>query len=239
MSSSRRRRTLKLGHVVRVGSIAAIAACAAACASTPPKDPSASPRAGLTTTEQFTAKVTKTPDQILLAPHADGLSAAQIAALTDLVDRWRNAGAGSLLIQAPSHGGGSAFRTATAVQLQFESLGVPENSIRLEGYTGADHPGAPIVVAFDRYEAKALACGRDWQSFTRSASNDPNSNFGCAVTANMAALVANPADLVTPRASDPADAQRREAVITKYRAGAITSTAHDDQADAAISDVAH
>ena len=80
------------------------------------------------------------------------------------------------------------------------------------------------MVGYTRYEAKGPECGREWKSFTKSFNNKPNNNFGCANTANIAAMIANPADLIAPRASDPSDAGRRETVLTKYRLGVPTST---------------
>ena len=210
-----------------------LAASAAGCASTPKHNPAA-PSQGLTSTQQFTAKVDSHQDQVLLAAHADGLSAAQAQALANLVDRWRDTGGGPIVIQAPSHGGGAAYRSAIAIQSELAGLGVREALIKLVGYESAA-PGAPMVVGFASYEATGPKCGMDWDSFTKSATNKPNSNFGCAVTANIAAMVANPADLAGPRSSDPADAQRRETVLGKYRAGALTSSAKDDQAGGAVS----
>jgi pilus assembly protein CpaD len=67
-------------------------------------------------------------------------------------------------------------------------------------------------------------------------SNDVQPNFGCAVTANMAAQIANPADLARPQHATPADAARRSLVLDKYRKGQITSSEKDDQAKGVVSD---
>ena len=67
-----------------------------------------------------------------------------------------------------------------------------------------------------------------------------NPNFGCANTANIAALIANPADLIAPRdVRIRRDAARRETVLTKYRQGQITSTPKDEQASGVVSTVGH
>jgi pilus assembly protein CpaD len=213
--------------------VLALAGSAAACATKPP--PASGPRAGLTPTEQYAVKVTSAPDQILLAPHAEGLSAAQSAAVAALVDRWRDAGGGPIVIQAPDHGGGQAFHAANAVQAELAALGVHEDRVSLVGYESGDRQGAPIVVGFDRYKAEGPVCGKVWGSFTSTAENRPNSNFGCAMTANIAAIIANPADLAGPRPMDPADAARRETVLGKYRAGSVTSASSDEQAKGTIS----
>ena len=44
-------------------------------------------------------------------------------------------------------------------------------------------------------------------------------NLGCASQRNLAAMVANPADLVQPRGEDPISTNRRSVVLDKYRKG--------------------
>jgi pilus assembly protein CpaD len=189
----------------------------------------------LTPTEQFAITVTSHQDEILLAPHADGLSPHQMAAVADLVSRWRDLGDEAITVQSPSAGGGEIYRATAVVQHALVGLGVQPDQINVVGYEAAMRPGAPIVVGFERYEARGPQCGRHSKSFTRTNSNQPTENFGCAVTANAAAMIANPADLVHPRAMDEADAARRETVLSKYRAGEVTSSAKDEQASGAVS----
>jgi pilus assembly protein CpaD len=220
--------------IVRALLVAAIAVAAAGCATTP-KPTAANPHGGMTSTEQFAARIDSRQDQILLAPHAEGLSVAQARALALLVDRWRDTGGGSIVIQAPSHGGGEAYRSAQAIQQELAGLGVNETLIRQAGYEASTAESAPMIVGFASYETTPPRCGQDWDSFTKSATNKPNNNFGCSVTANIAAMVANPADLAGPRSSDPADIQRREVVLGKYRTGTATSGAKDDQANGSVS----
>jgi pilus assembly protein CpaD len=216
-----------------------LAALLTACASDGVGDKLAKHQPPLTPTEHFAIKVSPQDDQILLAPHAEALSDAQSSALQDLIDRWRDAGDGVIRVETPAHGGEEAYRATALIQDALFSLGVQPDEVRMTDYDAGVRPHAPIVVGFTRYVAKGPQCGRKWTNFTSTMNNDVNSNFGCANTANIAALIANPADLIAPRAEDPADAARRDVVITKYRQGQITSTAKDDQANGAISNVAH
>jgi pilus assembly protein CpaD len=215
-----------------------LAASLAACATGGDKDKLAKETPPLTPTEQFPVTVTPHQDQILLAEHTDGLSAAQSAALQDLVDRWRDAGEGGIKIATPARGGEDAYRAAALIQEALMAYGVSPDKLALSDYDAGAAPHAPIVVGFTRYDAKGPECGRKWDSFTRSADNKVGNNFGCAITANMAAMIANPGDLVAPRDSDPGDAARRSTVLAKYRQGQTTSTPRDDQASGAISSVA-
>ncbi len=220
--------------------LAGLAVSAAACATTPVKTSEAEKPVALTPTQQYAIKVTQSPDEILLAAHGSGLSARQAAALDDLVSRWREVGGKAFTIKSPAGGGAEAARTLSGVEDYLEAQGVAANLIHYASYDPTEHPGAPVVVVgFIRYEAEGPKCGRDWKDFTHTATNEVNSNFGCAVTANLAAVIANPTDLVEPRTMTAPDAGRRETVLGKFRQGEVTSTAKDDQAAGAVSTVAH
>jgi pilus assembly protein CpaD len=97
---------------------------------------------------------------------------------------------------------------------------------------------APVItVSYPRYKARGPECGRSWENLSSTHGNRPYDNFGCAVTANFAAQIANPADLLAPRALDAPDGGRRQVVLDKYRKGEISSTAKDQQASGAVSNV--
>jgi pilus assembly protein CpaD len=215
-----------------------LAAVLAGCASTH-KDKTAANDPARSPTTQFTVALTHSPDEILLAPHAKGLSPAQDAAVRALVDRWRDSGDGPVTVQTPASGGAEAYRGSSAVQGALLKLGLIEDEIRLVSYSPpANASGvSPIVVGFTHYEAHGPACGRDWKDFTKTYANQPNSNFGCAVTANFAAMLANPADLAGPHPMDPSDANRRETIVGHYRKGELMSSAKDPQANGAVSSV--
>jgi pilus assembly protein CpaD len=217
--------------IIRSLLVLCLAGSAAACAS----DRGPPPSLALTATEQFPIKVTPHQDQILLAAHAGGLSPAQSAALSDMVDRWHDQGEAVIHIQSPKHGGEEAYRSVAAVQDALYALGVTPDKVDVVDYDPGARPNAPIIVGFLRYEAKGPDCGREWTSFGRSMDNQPNGNFGCAVTANVAAQVDNAGDFLAPRQSTPGDAARRTTVLGKYRAGEVTSTSVDQQAKGTVS----
>jgi pilus assembly protein CpaD len=191
-------------------------------------------RQAATPTEQWTDRVqiVAHPDSIRLGVHADGPSPNQAAALSQFVDRWMQAEAGQIDVQAPI---GASPRMVAGVYQLLTAEGAPAHAVKLSSYDPAGLAGAPIVVGFERYQAIAPKCGLEWESLTRTAGNDPYTNFGCAVTANMAAQTANPEDLLRPRGTTPADAQRRATVLDKYRKGEATSSRADEQAVGVVS----
>ena len=211
----------------------ALVTCACASQGDPLNLAKKDPLQPVTPTEQYSITVTQGPDEILLAPHPDGVSDAQARALAQLVDRWRNAGASVITIRAPASGQEAMYRATSGVQSALEGMGVRPEQIQLTSYDGA--ATAPIGVSFQGYQAQGPDCGHDWNDYTQTGDNKVNKNFGCAVTANIASMIANPADLLGPRAMDSSDGARRETIIGKYRQGVVSSTPKDPQADGAIS----
>jgi pilus assembly protein CpaD len=61
--------------------------------------------------------------------------------------------------------------------------------------------------------------------------------LGCAVAVNLAAMIANPSDLVGDQPTDPADIARRGIMFSKYRQGVRTSSERNNDASGAISTV--
>ena len=217
--------------------LAALGLCAglAACASAPAPGAVADPR---TPTEQFVAQVSAQPEEIRLAAHAQGLSPNQAGALAGFADAWRETEGGPIRIQSPAVAGpegAAAYRTAEGARATLIARGVPDRLIEVVGYDAAGAADAPIVIGYELHRVTLPHCGQAWANLASSRENKVQSNFGCAVSTNMAAQIANPADLAAPRDMDPADAGRRQVVTQKYRAGEITSAAKDDKADGAVS----
>ena len=195
----------------------------------------------ITPTEQFPMKVSETPGEIRLAPHPGGLSPAQREALAALADRWTHEGGGPVTIRVPTRSidpraADAASREAAEL---LHALGVPDEKIRRVGYEAVgDGAGpAPVIVAYVTYQAVIPRCGLKWENLASNTGNKPMDNFGCAVNANLAAQIADPADIAGPRASDPTDVARRLTVLDKYRAGQATAGAADKGATASISSV--
>ena len=113
--------------------------------------------------------------------------------------------------------------------------GVDPAKIQLAGYDAGGDPTAPVVVGYARYTAQGPDCSQAWPNMTATMNNREYENFGCAVTANMAAMIDNPGDVLQPRTMTPADAGRRATVLGRYRAGEVTSSAADAQANGAVS----
>ena len=68
-----------------------------------------------------------------------------------------------------------------------------------------------------RAKAPSAASAANWRKAKHGSTT-----LRCAQQRNLAAQIANPADLLGPRTVDPADAERRAVVFDKYRQGRPT-----------------
>lgn len=189
--------------------------------------------AGLTVidpSERHPILVSQQPTSMSLSIPAGspGLSASQRAQVTDFLRHFRagDAGNSKLLIAVPSGGPNevAAMRATGQLNGLIKEAGFADNAVQVRPYNGGRDTSAPIRFAYMRYVAQGPHCGTWPTNLAREERNLNYPNFGCAQQANLAAMIANPADLVTPRTMDPADAERRSIVMDKYRQGKATGS---------------
>lgn len=163
-----------------------------------------------------------------IAPGAPGLSPSQRSQVVGFLQHFRAADAGNskLVITVPSGGPneGSAMRAVGQLNGLIKQAGFADNAVQVRAYHSGRHAGAPIRFSYMRYVAQGPHCGSWPTNLARDERNLNYPNFGCAQQANLAAMIANPADLVTPRTMDPADAERRSVVMDRYRQGRPTAS---------------
>lgn len=186
-------------------------------------------------TNQFKTPVTVEAQQVLLAPHAEGLSPAQRGAVYELINTWRSRGSGPIVVETPAAGTDDVYRATAKVDAFLQTYGLGDADVRFRRYDAGPDTRAPIRVNVSVYNVEIPKCGQEWGNLAFNPKNQVAPNFGCAVTANLAAMVSNPADLSFAQPMSPADASRRQYVLEKYRSGEITSSARDDQAGGTIS----
>lgn len=208
------RQTLTRGLILGLAA-AALAACGAPASGGGP--------APLTPTSRFTLQTEPGLDRIALAVRGDGVSHAQHQALVQLAQRFHAEGAPEIVVEAPSGGDPEANAMAWAVRETLEAAGVPGTRVRVVGYHAPD-PRAPVLAGFATVRAVVQDCSRNWSNLTATRDNQSAMNFGCAVNANMAAMIENPRDIDRPRAFAPGDAERRTVVLDAYRQGEATGT---------------
>ncbi|MBI1686005.1 CpaD family pilus assembly protein [Caulobacter hibisci] len=224
-----------------VAGLAALSALAG-CASSATEEQRAAALAAPTDTQQWESRVRveTAPDEILLAIHAEGLSQRQAEALDALVARWIEADGREIVVGVPAAGrdGRVSQAMVAAVRERLVDAGATSTTVRVASYDATNEKSPVLRVGYLRHAVVTPRCDQAWGDLTATRRNDAYASFGCAITANIAAQVANPQDLAGPRATTPADAERRDTVMAKYRKGEQTASNRDAQAVGTLSEVA-
>lgn len=134
---------------------------------------------------------------------------------------YTNSATGTVQILLPS--GSVNAHAASALRKEIRgvlvSAGIPATRLVEAHYqANGDGDAAPIRLSYTAITAKTAPCG-NWPKdlVVNTIENKNYENFGCASQANLAAQVANPMDLLGPRAMSPIDAAQRGQVISDYR----------------------
>lgn len=183
-------------------------------------------------TEQYALTAAPTEQVYHLRINPNGLSDNQGRALDQVAAQvgWAE-GQGEIIII--SNGEAAGVNSGHDIAAYLLRHNIPGQTIRHT--SRPEQPFDIVTVSVVRYQAVVHDCNRTWENLTRTARNTPYANFGCALTSNLAAQVANPRDLMTPVPLGPADASRRAVIMDKYRKGEITAAAKDSTVSGNIS----
>ncbi len=160
--------------------------------------------------------------------------------ITAFAQESQRKGNGRVEILVPSGGANdSAVHAVTPdIRRALQHGGLKRSHISTRTYPVQDASAdAPIRLSYPRMQATAGECG-NWPRNIGGGigQNTLYENFGCATQSNLAAMVDNPSDLVTPRASTPADQARRAVVFKNYRNGKVTSGDYSEGVGAEIAE---
>lgn len=145
-----------------------------------------------------------------------GATAPQKAALEGFLNNYDRSASPVLTIMVPY---GSANELAAGrVGRDFiriaKANGVPASRIALSSYQSqSPDAAAPVRVTYTDMRAQTGKCGRWPEDLLETTENKHYTNFGCSYQNNLAAQIANPADLLGPRKRGEIDAARRAVVI--------------------------
>ncbi|MDR6633244.1 pilus assembly protein CpaD [Phyllobacterium sp. 1468] len=152
--------------------------------------------------------------------HADTrLSITQRSIVDHAAANYRANGSGVIHILIPdgSPNERAAARLRGDVAATLRKNGIKPFNISSERYQAGPEESAPIRLSYSAMTASTNTCGQWPKDLLETAENRHYANFGCASQNNFAAQLANPADLLGPRATSPIDAERRIVVIDDYR----------------------
>ncbi|MEZ5923538.1 MAG: CpaD family pilus assembly protein [Hyphomicrobiaceae bacterium] len=177
---------------------------------------------------------------IVVSGRTKGLNSIQRAQVDEFLGQWRHEGTGKITIAAPSGSAneGAAYQAAAEIRDLARDKGIPGHAVMFTAYSaGGGKP--PVKISFLRYVAEGPTCG-DW---SRNLAEDPQNvaypDYGCSSQHNLAAMIANPRDLIEMRDGTSRPGERRDEVWRKYVKGesTISQTSSEEKAGI-ISDVA-
>ncbi|MEO8300574.1 MAG: CpaD family pilus assembly protein [Rhizomicrobium sp.] len=157
--------------------------------------------------------------KVEFAGGADGMNAEDAAKFDSFVANYRVRGNGSLGISVPN---GPASRAAiTFFGERAAATGISRDKI-LVSTRDVANGDTRVDISYITYTASAEPCG-DWsENLAFSGDNLTPKSFGCSVQHNIAAMVADPRDLLGPGGMGPVDTMRRAAVMEHYQKGEVT-----------------
>lgn len=183
--------------------------------------------------------------EVFIGSSRGGLTPQQRGDVAAFAHEWKREAAGGVIIDVPAgtrnaYAAGDAVREIRSVLV---ASGVPEQGISVRPAQAADpREFVPIRLNYPKVVAEVGPCGT-WPSDlgpvwnAAHGENRPYWNLGCASQRNLAAMVANPADLVQPRGEGAVYEGRRSVVLGKYRRGESTAAANPDADKGKISDL--
>jgi pilus assembly protein CpaD len=206
-------------------------AALAACASTAP-----SPDLGL---PQASAAPSTFRSEMRIDPRDNGLTWAQQDQLAAIAAEYRARGHGPLVISYPQGAANqdAALGAVAAARTYLYERGIDWRMISGGAYDARGARQGQLIFSFRRYVAVAPDCATQWDNLAREPDNQHHANFGCAMAANLAQMIADPRDLLAPRTMGAADTGRRQTVIDHYRAGESTASQRSDHESGAVSSV--
>lgn len=157
--------------------------------------------------------------KVQFAGGADGMTPDDAAKFDAFLSDYRVHGNGSLGVSVPN--GAPSHAAITFFAERAAATGISRDKILVSTHDVANGDFR-VDVSYISYSASAESCG-DWsenEAFT--ADNLTPRNFGCSVQHNIAAMVADPRDLLGPTRRGEVDTARRGTVLDAYEKGQTT-----------------
>lgn len=185
--------------------------------------------------DHFPITVAKGPVTLEVASKKGTLQPGQINAVQGFLHQATSASVSPITLARPS-GGGASSRVASEIASLMAEQGIPRQRVVLATY---DAPAsAPVRLSYISTYARTKPCGQWSADMTDTMGNGPSPNHGCAVQANIAAMVADPETLVVPNPTTPIPASSRMSALTALTTGSMSSSSAASGSSAAAAPAA-
>lgn len=163
---------------------------------------------------------------VLVGASDKSISLAQKSVIQGFVAQYMSNGSGPVQIMLPQGGtnAAAAQRVHGDIVAALRKGGVQAGYIVTTSYAAPSADSAnPVRIAYRALAASTTPCGKWPDDLSKDTENKHYADFGCSYQNNLAAMIANPADLLGPRALSQVDAAKRGEIIKKYQTPSAAS----------------
>lgn len=175
--------------------------------------------------------------ELYTRPNGLELSGRDKLAVAQFLDGYRNGGDGPLYMNKPASGlnGLGTQQAEQVIRGLMAEGGINPMALQSGQYQSAPNNPAPVVVSYRTLKAIPQRCGRIG-NLSHTYNNQPYDGFGCFQSANIAAMVSDPRQLLEPYAQGRPNAQRRQVVYDKYIEGSLSASEFPDRQNTTAED---
>ena len=140
------------------------------------------------------------------------LRATEVMKVRGFLDTYADIGHGPLVISMPKSAEAPQLAVGAVSEIREFAweAGIDYSQMLGAAYDASGRASTPIIMAFKTYKAIAPECPSLAEiDLSNAVSNSETARFGCAVRSNMAAMIAEPADLLGGRVLEERMAARQ------------------------------
>ena len=178
------------------------------------------------TSRLYPVTVAESTERLELYSRPDGLSlsARDHSAVAQFVQTYAMNGTGPIFINRPAgyENGLGIQATDRLLKTVMAEVGLPPGAVEVGQYHARPGDPAPVVVSYKTLRTVPQDCHGSYDQFDLR-SNGVHDGFGCFASANMAAMISDPRQLIAPLPGGVPNAQRRQVIYDRYIQGQSTA----------------
>ena len=176
--------------------------------------------------------------EVQMDPRDTQLRIPEVMKVQGFLDSYTDIGHGPLVVSMPRDGDNPQLAVGAVSEIRDLAweAGVGYEEMLGAAYDANGRSATPIVMAFKTYKAIAPDCPTMGElDVTNAISNSDLPSLGCAIRTNMAAMIAEPADLLGKREFDEGDLMRKNVQLDLWRQGSGTAATRSAAESAIVS----
>ncbi len=182
-------------------------------------------------------QIAESVERLELYSRPDGmsLSARDQDAVAQFLSAYGRYGDGPLYMNVPNRRTAGTDQTRAMVQSIMSGIGLSGAPMQEGQYQVMHNVAAPIVISYRRLKTLPKDCSLN-EGLHYTYNNQTYRNFGCSASANLAAMIDDPRQLLQPYDMSPPNMRRRMTIYDKYINGTNPASAHPARQEISSSD---